>query len=131
MRYMLDTDTCIYIMKHRPVSVRERLRHVAIDEVGISGIVLTELMHGVIKSEHRPRNQAALEDFLGYCKVEDWPRAAAPIYGALRTELERKGKPIGSNDLLIAAHALAIDAVLVSNNQREFARIATIIYSKF
>jgi tRNA(fMet)-specific endonuclease VapC len=123
MRFMLDTDTCIYVMKYRPPQVRERLRRVAVGQVGISSIVLAELMHGIAKSAHPQQNAAALGDFLDYCKVLDWPAEAARFYGDIRTHLERKGKPIGSNDLLIAAHALAVDAILVSNNLREFCRV--------
>ena len=126
MRYMLDTDTCIYIMKHHPPQARERLRKIALGQVGISSIVLAELMHGIAKSEHKRRNEEALEDFLVYCEVRDWPCEAARIYGEVRTELERKGKTIGSNDLLIAVHALAINAILVTNNRREFSRVASL-----
>lgn len=126
MRWMLDTDTCVYVMKHRPPQVRERLRRAAIGEVGISAIVLAELKLGVAKSQRHESNLAALQDFITYCIVLDWPQQAADIYADIRAILETKGKPIGGNDLLIAAHALHFGCTLVTNNTAEFERIATL-----
>jgi tRNA(fMet)-specific endonuclease VapC len=124
MRWMLDTDTCIYVMKHHPPQVRERLRRVAIGEVGLSAIVLAELRLGVAKSQRRQDNAAALDDFLGYCIVLDWPREAAATYADIRATLEARGTTIGGNDLLIAAHALHLGTTLVTNNTAEFERVA-------
>lgn len=124
MPYMLDTNICIYVMKHHPPEVRERLRKIAIGDVFISGIVLAELWYGIGKSQHREKNKAALENFLQYCAVQDWPHEAAPVYGELRAALEKKGAVIGGNDLFIAAHAKHLGATLVTNNVKEFKRIS-------
>lgn len=123
MRWMLDTDICIYIMKRHPPGVQARLRGVAIGEVGLSAIVLAELRFGIRKSQRREENAAALADFLAYCPVLDWPQAASDNYTEIRHELETQGTPIGSNDLLIAAHALHLNCTLVTNNVREFQRV--------
>lgn len=127
MRWMLDTNTCIYIMKHHPPQVRARLRQVPIGEVGMSAIVMAELRFGVQKSQRRQENTAALEHFLAYCIVLDWPQQASDIYAEIRHELEAQGTPIGSNDLLIAAHALYLRCTLVTNNGREFERVPGLV----
>ncbi len=123
MRWMLDTNTCIYIMKHHPPQVQARLRRIAIGEVGISAIVLAELRFGIRKSRRREDNAAALADFLTYSLVLDWPQEASGVYAEIRDELEGQGTPIGSNDLLIAAHALYLGCTLVTNNVQEFIRV--------
>jgi tRNA(fMet)-specific endonuclease VapC len=120
---LLDTNICIYTMKYHPPQVRERLLAISPDEVAISAIVLAELRHGVAKSQQRERNEGALEDFLQFCQVLDWPEAASAAYAEIRTRLEMQGNIIGANDLLIAAHALHLGAILVTNNLREFERI--------
>jgi tRNA(fMet)-specific endonuclease VapC len=124
MRWMLDTDTCIFVMKHHPPQVRARLRRAAIGEVGMSAIVLAELELGIAKSKRRDDNAAALEDFLAYCIVRDWPQEAASAYADIRASLEAQGTPIGSNDLLIAAHARHLGSTLVTNNTDGFQRVA-------
>lgn len=123
MRYMLDTNICIYIMKRRPPEVRERLRGVVVGEVGISVLALAELRYGIAKSSQPERSEAALDDFLAYALVEDWPAGAASHYAEIRAHLERAGEIIGGNDLLIAAHARYRRATLVTNNDREFRRV--------
>jgi tRNA(fMet)-specific endonuclease VapC len=124
MRWMLDTNTCIYIMKHHPPQVQARLRRVAIGEVGISAIVLAELRFGVEKSRRRDENTAALTDFLAFCLVLDWPQQATERYARIRNTLEAQGTPIGGNDLLIAAHALYLRCTLVTNNVEELGRVS-------
>ena len=124
MRWMLDTNTCIYTMKHHPPQVRERLRGVAIGEVGISAIVLAELRFGIQKSRRQQENTAALADFLTFCLVLDWPQEAAELYAQIRDALEISGMPIGANDMLIAAHAMSLNCTLVTNNRAEFDRVA-------
>jgi tRNA(fMet)-specific endonuclease VapC len=123
MRYLLDTDICIYIMKSQPASVRARLRKIPLSNVAMSAIVLAELQYGISKSRLREHNGAALQDFLDYCPVEDWPHEAAGVYGNIRLALERRGTSIGGNDLLIAAHTIYIEATLVTHNTREFKRV--------
>ena len=123
IRYMLDTDACIALIKHRPEGMRSRLIHLSPDEVGISSIVTAELWFGVSHSQKKRRNKEALNDFLNYITVMDLPGAAAPLYGNILSILQKKGTPIGAMDLLIAAHALFLEAVLVTNNIREFERV--------
>jgi len=123
MHYMLDTNTCIYIMKHHPSEVQDRLRGIPIGDIAVSSIVLAELWHGICKSKNRKYNQEVLSDFLSYCYVLDWPGEAAQVYGEIRSSLEAQGLIIGGNDLLIAAHTTHLNAVLITNNEREFRRV--------
>ena len=120
---MLDTNACIALIKHRPDGMRSRLIQLAPEEVGISGIVAAELWFGVANSQKKKQNTAALVDFLNYATLLDWPSSAAALYGKIRTGLHRLGTPIGARDLLIATHALSLDAVLVTHNIREFERV--------
>ena len=122
MGYMLDTNVCIAIMKGHQ-SVQAKVSQIPLTAIGISGIVLAELAYGVQKSAHRSHNEKALTDFCAMCQVFDWPSDAARTYGAVRADLEARGRVIGANDLLIAAHAKYVDAVLVTRNVREFQRI--------
>ena len=113
-RYMLDTNACIALIKSRPEAMRIRFSGLSTDEVGVSSIVAAELWYGVALSQRKRQNEIALRDFLDYAVVLDWPSAASRIYGQIRAGLKRKGTPIGAMDLLIAAHALFLDAVLVT-----------------
>ncbi len=123
MRYMLDTNTCIYLIKKKPVEVIERLRRSKISDIGISSITLSELEYGVEKSERRDQNKAALAQFIVPFEVCAYDESAAAEYGTIRARLEKKGQSLGSLDLLIAAHALSRRLVLVTNNVREFKRV--------
>ncbi len=123
MIYLLDTNICIAIIKKCPPEVKAKMIQRDIGEVAISSIVLAELWYGVELSVKQAENQAALSDFLQYVLVLDWPEQAGREYGKIRAHLKQKGTPIGANDLLIAAHALALDAILVSDNSREFLRV--------
>ena len=120
---MLDTNTCIYIIKHHPPEVKKRLRKIPVGDVVVSSIVVAELCYGVTQSQRRKGNQAALDGFLEYLLVLDWPAEAAVPYGEVRTHLKKKGTPIGAMDLLIAAHAIAENAILVTDNITEFRRV--------
>lgn len=120
---MLATNTCIHLIKDRPASFEARLSNVEVGDIAISSIVSAELWYGVAFSQKKKQNEAALKDFLQYVDVLDWPQEAAPLYGRLRADLRKKGTPIGAMDLLIAAHAVFIGKVLVTNNQKEFERI--------
>lgn len=121
---MLDTSTCIAIIKRRPDTIQARLTALSVEEVGISGIVAAELWYGVAFSQKKKQNETALKDFLDYVTVLDWPFEAGKIYGRIRADLKGKGTPIGAMDLLIAAHALFLDAVLVTGNKRKFQRVS-------
>jgi tRNA(fMet)-specific endonuclease VapC len=122
MRYMLDTNICIYAIKHRPPEVLAALRLHEAAGLGVSSITVAELEFGAVKSAS-DRNQAALQQFLEPLEIADFDRAAASAYGRLRTQLEAAGTVIGPLDMQIAAQALALRVTLVSNNLREFARV--------
>jgi tRNA(fMet)-specific endonuclease VapC len=122
LRYLLDTNTCIYIINRRPPQVFERFEGLKLGDVAISSITGAELLYGVAKSGSA-RNEAALAKFLAPLDVLPFDETAMHRYGALRSLLERRGTPIGALDLLIAAHGLALNATLVTNNLREFQRV--------
>jgi len=123
MAYLLDTNICIYIIKNRPESVREKFESISVGEIGISSITLSELQYGVEKSASPAKNQQALSLFLHPLSIYPYDPNAASIYGQIRADLEKKGLPIGPLDMLIAAHALSLDHILVSNNLKEFTRV--------
>lgn len=124
VRYLLDTNMCIYAMKHHP-GVLRHMQQARQDGLCVSAIVAAELSFGVARSapERQAKNRAALQRFLAAISVESWPAEAIWIYGQDRQALKQAGTPIGELDLLIAAHAKAQDLILVTNNTREFERI--------
>lgn len=123
MKYMLDTNICIYAIKHKPPEViRKFLSHDS-NDLCISSITYAELMHGVEKSMAIERNRVAITMFLSPITILDFDTYAAEEYGRIRADLERKGMPIDPMDMLIAAHAKAEDLILVTNNIREFERV--------
>lgn len=121
--YMLDTNICIYIINARPPAVLERFRRERLGSIGISSVTAAELAFGVAKSGSA-RNREALEMFLAPLEVLPFDASAIWHYGDLRAALERRGEPIGALDTMIAAHAMASNTILVTNNTREFARVA-------
>lgn len=123
MKVLLDTNICIYIIKQQPPAVLERFMGFAIGDVGISVVTLAELEYGVSKSRDVKRNRHALEQFIAPLEVARFDKEAAAAYGTIRAHLEQKGQPIGSMDLLIAAHARSLDVHLVTNNESEFKRV--------
>lgn len=123
MKYLLDTNICIYLIKQRPVQVLNRLQALAIEDVGVSAITVAELSYGAAKSAYPDRNRLALAAFLAPFGVLPFSTPAADVCGRIRAELEHRGTPIGAYDLLIGAQALADGLVLVTNNEREFRRI--------
>ncbi len=123
MKYMLDTNICIHIIRKQPEAMLKHLTSMRVGDVGVSTIVVSELQHGIHKSQNPDKNRAAIEQFLIPLVIADFDYAAAAAYGPIRAELERKGTPIGSMDLLIAAHAVSLDVILVTNNVKEFARV--------
>lgn len=123
MKYLLDTNICIYSLKNKPPEVLERLRLVGQDEVGISVITALELRQGAEKSQYAEKTHAKLDLFLAPIQIFPFDEEAALIASRIRARLEQKGTPIGDFDSLIAAHAMALDLTLVSNNLREFDRV--------
>jgi len=122
--YMLDTNICIYLIKNNPPQVRPHFERLQPGEILLSSIVLAELMYGISKSQYKNRNLAALELFLMPLEIVQFDMAAAEKYGDIRAILEQSGRTIGGNDLLIAAHAISLDATLITNNEKEFARVS-------
>lgn len=123
MKYLLDTNICIYVINERPKRVLDRFRKHSVGDLGISSITASELAFGVAKSGSA-KNRAALEGFMLPLEVAQYDLKAALIYGEVRTELERSGMTIGPLDMLIAAHALSLGTILVTNNENEFRRVA-------
>jgi len=122
-RYMLDTDTCSYIMRRSNDAVLMRLAKVPVSDVCISVITKSELLFGVEVSLKRKQDEAALVAFLRYLEVLDFPDEASSHYAKIRADLKARGVMIGANDLLIAAHARSLGLTLITNNTREFKRI--------
>jgi tRNA(fMet)-specific endonuclease VapC len=123
IEYMLDTNTCIYIIRKKPKKALRRLQRCSVFEVGVSSITLSELEYGVAKSSKPNQNKLALTEFLAPIEILPYDGMAAQQYGRLRAHLEKRGKPIGSLDMLIAAHALSLPCTLVTNNPAEFKRV--------
>jgi len=123
INYLLDTNICIYIIKKRPLNVFERFQRLVPGSVGLSSITAAELYYGINKSLFPEKNQQALEQFLIPLEIVEFDFEAATHYGKIRNQLEKKGTPIGPLDMLIGAHALRLNAVLITNNLKEFTRI--------
>jgi tRNA(fMet)-specific endonuclease VapC len=123
MRYLLDTNICVHLIRKKPGKVLQKLIGLAVSDVGISAITAAELQYGVQKSSQPAANQHALNQFLIPLTVLDFDYNATVVYGQIRAHLEAQGTPIGSLDTLIAAHALSQNLTLVTNNVGEFARV--------
>ena len=123
MKYMLDTDICIYIIKEKPERVIRKLRRTDVLDVCISSITLSELEYDISKSSRPDQNKMALAAFLAPLQVLPYDDMAALEYGRLRAHLEKQGTPIGALDTLIAAHALSLNCTLITNNEQEFRRV--------
>lgn len=124
MKILLDTDICIYAINRKQPETLARIKNYQIGEVGISSITYAELRFGVENSNRVVDNMERLERFVLPLEIVPFDAEAGRHYGRVRTDLKRAGCPIGSNDLLIASHAFSLDATLVTNNIREFARVA-------
>ena len=122
LRYLLDTNIVIYVLKRRPIELLSVFNQNA-SRMAISAITLSELYHGAEKSIKVSENLAAIEDFCSRLEVLPYGSKAAQHYGAIRAGLEKLGQPIGVNDLHIAAHARSEGLVMVTNNVGEFARV--------
>lgn len=127
MRYLLDTNICIFIINHQPPLVRARFERVPVGEIGISSVTLSELHYGAAKSGRPTKNMKALRKFLLPLDVLAYDEHAAERYGQLRASLERAGTPIGPMDLMIAAHALSARFTVVTSNRREFDRVPGLV----
>jgi tRNA(fMet)-specific endonuclease VapC len=127
MKYLLDTNICIYIIKKKPENVFKKFTEMPFGSIGVSSITLAELQYGVMKSSNPIKNQDALEKFLTPLQIFDFGHEQAIIYGKVRAELEKKGTPIGPLDTLIASHAISLNLALVTNNEREFKRIPKLL----
>jgi tRNA(fMet)-specific endonuclease VapC len=123
LRYMLDTNLCIRVLRDRPASVRRRFNENA-EALSISTVVLMELLHGAAKSARPAENRRAVEDFAARIELLPFDEAAADHAADIRADLERKGKPIGAYDLMIAGHARSRGLAVVTGNLGEFGRVA-------
>jgi len=124
MKYLLDTNICIYVINEKPEKVLRKFEQYPVHEFGISSITHAELQYGVEKSKNKDTNQNALDEFLLALTILSFHgKRLVTCYGEIRTLLESKGKTIGPLDTLIAAHALSLDLTIISNNIKEFSRI--------
>ena len=126
-RYLLDTNICIYIAKHNPPAVRERFARHASSALAMSVITFGELRFGAEKSQARERAMLAIEQLASAIEVVPLAEAAGEYYGRIRATLQTQGQPIGNNDLWSAAHARAEGWILVTHNEREFARVEGLV----
>jgi tRNA(fMet)-specific endonuclease VapC len=124
IRYLLDTNICIELLRGREAGLFKRLSLMSPGEVAISSITLAELQYGVMKSSNPAKHATLLMQFCAPLEIMSFDHATAGVYGRIRATLEHKGIPIGPLDTLIAAHALSLDATLLTNNIREFQRVS-------
>ncbi len=122
-RYMLDTDTCAFILRRSSPTLLQRIQQVPLQTQVISVVTFAELLYGVQTSSRKKANRAAVDALVRHLTVIDWSRDAAEHYAEIRIDLKKRGQMIGSNDLLIAAHARSLGAVVVTNNLKEFSRV--------
>lgn len=123
MRYMLDTNICIYAIKHKPEQVFIRLQEHEPDDICVSSVTYAELVHGVEKSQAVEKNRVALALLLANIEILNFDSLAAESYGKIRADLEKAGTPIGPLDMMIAGHAMSLGYTVVTNNTREIERI--------
>lgn len=123
MKYMLDTNICIFVIKNKPEPVLQKFMEHNPNDICISSITYAELLHGVEKSAAKEKNRIALTMFLSEIQIVSFDVLAAQSYGIIKANLQKKGLPIGPMDTLIAAHAQSLGLTLVTNNTREFSRV--------
>lgn len=123
IKYLLDTNICIYIMNQRPIEIIRKFKQFNVGDIGISTITVSELQYGAIKSKNPKFSIQRVEEFLAPLEILPYDHNAANFYGEIRHHLETKGEVIGPLDMLIAAHALSNDIILVTNNEKEFQRV--------
>ena len=123
MLYMLDTNICSYIIRNKPQSIKSKLQEVEENHtIALSSIVVSELLYGATKKDS-PKLMKIVSAFIDNFIIYDYSKISAQSYANIRTDLEKKGKIIGANDLLIASHSLSLGAILITNNTREFERV--------
>jgi tRNA(fMet)-specific endonuclease VapC len=123
MYYMLDTNICSYVLRSRPQSVKVRFDEAGPGSLAVSTVVLAELLYGAERLPRAAVISREIRDFVSRLDVIPWDEDAAEHYGSLRAALEKKGKPLGAMDLMIAAHARSRGATLVSNDVRHFRKV--------
>lgn len=121
--YMLDTDICAFVLRRSSPSLLKRLQATPLVQQAMSVVTYAELLFGIQLSMKKKANQAAVDALVHHLAVLDWPQEAAKHYAEIRADLKKKGTMIGSNDLLIAAHARSLDATVVTNNIKDFGRV--------
>ena len=126
MRYMLDTNICIYVIKHKPEKVLRKLQTIHPEDVCISSVKYAELVCGVEKSAAVEKNRLALSMLLANMEILDFDVEAADCYGKIRADLEKKGRPIGPLDMMIAGHGQSLGYTVVTNNVKEFSRVTAL-----
>ena len=126
MNFLIDTNICIYIMNERPPEVIQKFKNAEIGQFGISTITVSELNYGVSKSKYQKQNNERLEEFLAPFDILPYDENASKFYGKIHAQLEKDGNIIGPLDMLIAAHTLSKDMVLVTNNEKEFKQIKSL-----
>lgn len=131
MKFLLDTNICIYVIKQKPPKVFERFRDLSPTDIGLSSVTVAELEYGAYKSRRLEQNRAALMQFLIPLEIVPFDEKATQTYGRVRAELETTGIVIGSMDLLIASQAIALGLTLVTNNVRELSRIPDLTWENW
>ncbi len=121
--YMLDTDTCAFILRRSSQALLDRIRTIPLDRQIMSIVTLAELLYGVQRSSRKKENRVAVDALTRHLGVIDWSRDAAEHYAEIRANLKKKGQLIGANDLMIAAHARSLGATVVTNNVKDFRRV--------
>lgn len=127
MKFILDTNTCVFVIRQKSQILMQRFAQYAFNDLGISSVTLAELRFGAAKSSDPPKNQNALNAFLAPLAIAEFDAKVAEVYGELRAHLERRGTPIGPLDTMIAAHALSLGVTIVTNNLGEFSRVPGLV----
>lgn len=126
-KIMLDTNICIYLIKNKPMEVREKFNAFDVGEICVSSVTVSELYYGVSKSTMPEKNEHALRLFLTPLNIVEYGESSAIAYGKIRADLEARGQVIGALDMMIAAHALSLGVTLVTNNTHEFERVRGLV----
>ena len=121
--YMLDTNTCAFILRRSSQALLDRIQTIPLERQVMSMVTLAELLYGVQMSSRKKENRAAVDALTRHLSVIEWSHDAAEHYAEIRADLKKKGQPIGSNDLMIAAHARSLGATVVTNNVKDFRRV--------